>query len=39
MSIDSRDGATNPYGEVFGVSGLFVADNSVLPLTGASNPL
>ncbi|MDQ0903583.1 MULTISPECIES: GMC oxidoreductase [unclassified Paenibacillus] len=38
MSDDSRDGATNRYGEVFGVAGLFVADNSVLPPLGASNP-
>lgn len=38
MSFDSRDGATNPYGEVFGVTGLFVADNSILPPMGASNP-
>jgi choline dehydrogenase-like flavoprotein len=26
------------FGEVFGTSGLFVADNSVLPPLGASNP-
>jgi choline dehydrogenase-like flavoprotein len=38
MSTSSFDGGTNPYGEVFGVSGLFVADNSVLPPIGASNP-
>lgn len=38
MSFDSRDGASNPYGEVFGVNGLFVADNSMLPPMGASNP-
>lgn len=38
MSFDSRDGAANPYGEVFGVAGLFVADNSILPPMGASNP-
>lgn len=38
MSLESYDGATNPYGEVFGVAGLFVADNSVLPPIGASNP-
>lgn len=24
--------------EVFGISGLFVADNSVVPNTGAANP-
>ena len=38
MGENSRDGATNSYGEVFGVDGLFVADNSVLPPMGASNP-
>lgn len=38
MSDDSCDGGTNRYGEVFGVAGLFVADNSVLPPMGASNP-
>ncbi|KRE53698.1 glucose-methanol-choline oxidoreductase [Paenibacillus sp. Soil522] len=38
MSNDSSDGVTSPYGEVFGVAGLFVADNSVLPPMGASNP-
>lgn len=38
MSDDSRDGGTNRFGEVFGVDGLFVADNSVLPPIGASNP-
>jgi choline dehydrogenase-like flavoprotein len=30
--------ATNRYGEVFGVSGLFIADNSVIPTSGAANP-
>jgi len=38
MSDDSSGGGTNRYGEVFGMSGLFVADNSVLPPMGASNP-
>ncbi|MBW5446072.1 GMC family oxidoreductase [Cohnella sp. CFH 77786] len=38
MSEDSREGGTNRYGEVHGMSGLFVADNSVVPLVGASNP-
>jgi choline dehydrogenase-like flavoprotein len=38
MSINPGEGGTNPYGEVFGVAGLFVADNSVLPPIGASNP-
>lgn len=38
MSMDSSRGGTNSYGEVFDVAGLFVADNSVIPLVGASNP-
>lgn len=32
MSADSSLGGTNAYGEVFGATGLFVADNSVLPM-------
>ncbi|MBD0384073.1 GMC oxidoreductase [Paenibacillus sedimenti] len=38
MGDDSRHAAVNRYGEVFGVSGLFVADNSVIPASGAANP-
>lgn len=38
MSLDKTKGGANRYGEVFGVTGLFVADNSVLPPIGASNP-
>ncbi|WP_082614678.1 GMC oxidoreductase [Paenibacillus sp. Soil787] len=38
MGNDSRNAAVNRYGEVFGISGLFVADNSVIPASGASNP-
>lgn len=38
MSDDSCYGGTNRYGEVFCIAGLFVADNSVLPPIGASNP-
>ncbi|WP_373228586.1 GMC oxidoreductase [Cohnella sp.] len=38
MGIDSSNSGTNRYGEVFGVNGLFVADNSILPPIGASNP-
>lgn len=38
MSLDITKGGANRYGEVFGVTGLFVADNSVLPPIGASNP-
>jgi choline dehydrogenase-like flavoprotein len=38
MGIDPDTSATNRYGEIHGVSGLFVADNSVLPAIGAANP-
>lgn len=38
MGDDSCNAAVNRYGEVFGISGLFVADNSVVPNTGAANP-
>jgi choline dehydrogenase-like flavoprotein len=38
MSDDCCEGGVNRYGEVFSVAGLFVADNSVLPPMGASNP-
>ncbi len=38
MSENPALGGTNPFGEVFGMPGLFVADNSVLPPIGASNP-
>nr|MBC9201067.1 hypothetical protein [Paenibacillus sp. PL91] len=27
-----------PFGEIFGVSGLFVADNSMIPTISAANP-
>ncbi|CCC86184.1 glucose-methanol-choline oxidoreductase (plasmid) [Paenibacillus polymyxa M1] len=35
---DSSTAAANPYGEIFGVSGLFIADNSMLPSMSAANP-
>ncbi len=38
MSMDSRNGGTNRFGEAFVVDGLFVADTSVPPPIGASNP-
>lgn len=38
MGVDPSQSVTNPYGEVFGVNGLFVADNSVLPTLPAANP-
>jgi choline dehydrogenase-like flavoprotein len=34
---DPATSAADPYGQIRGVSGLFVADNSVLPYIGAEN--
>jgi len=38
MGDDPLTSATNRYGQIHGVEGLYVADNSVLPSLGASNP-
>ncbi|WP_163536260.1 GMC oxidoreductase [Gracilibacillus sp. YIM 98692] len=38
MGDDPSTSATNRYGQVHHVSGLYVADNSILPNTGAANP-
>ncbi|MEK8128815.1 GMC oxidoreductase [Paenibacillus filicis] len=38
IGTDPQTAAANPYGEIFGVSGLFVADNSALPSISAANP-
>lgn len=38
MGLDPDSSATNPYGQVHGIGGLFVADNSVVRLTGPFNP-
>ncbi|MGM0874751.1 MAG: GMC oxidoreductase [Bacillota bacterium] len=38
MGIDPATSVTNKFGQVHGMSGLFVADNSVLPFMGAANP-
>jgi choline dehydrogenase-like flavoprotein len=38
MGDDPATSATNRYGQIHAVPGLYVADNSVLPLTGAANP-
>ncbi|WP_028609855.1 GMC oxidoreductase [Paenibacillus harenae] len=38
MGDDPSESATDRYGQIHGVEGLFAADNSVLPSTGASNP-
>ncbi|GAA3328993.1 GMC oxidoreductase [Ectobacillus funiculus] len=38
MGEDPETSVTNKYGQVHNISGLFVADNSVLPHSGAANP-
>jgi len=38
MGDDPSTSSTNRFGQIHGVSGLYVADNSILPTTGAANP-
>lgn len=38
MGDDPLTSATNRYGQIHGVEGLYVADNSVLPSLAAANP-
>ena len=38
MGNDPATSVTNRYGQVHGLSGLYIADNSVLPSIGGSNP-
>jgi choline dehydrogenase-like flavoprotein len=38
MGDDPSTSATNRYGQIHGVSGLYAADNSILPSIGAANP-
>ncbi|MCA0756519.1 GMC family oxidoreductase N-terminal domain-containing protein [Paenibacillus sp. N4] len=38
MGNDPSTSVTDPYGQVHGISGLYVADNSVLPFIGSGNP-
>ncbi|MZQ86080.1 LysM peptidoglycan-binding domain-containing protein [Paenibacillus sp. 5J-6] len=38
MGNDPSTSATNPYGRIHGISNLYVADNSVIPYSGAANP-
>lgn len=38
MGNDPSTSATNRYGQIHGISGLYVAGNSVLPSIGAANP-
>ena len=38
MGDDPSTSVTDLYGQVHGISGLYVADNSVLPFIGSGNP-
>lgn len=38
MGYDPDTSATDPYGQIHGISGLYVADNSVIPSSGTANP-
>ncbi|WP_163536413.1 GMC family oxidoreductase [Gracilibacillus sp. YIM 98692] len=38
MGVDSYTSAVNPYCKIHGISGLYVADNSIIPTAGAVNP-
>jgi choline dehydrogenase-like flavoprotein len=38
MGDDPSTSVTDRYGQVHGISGLYVADNSVLPFIGSGNP-
>lgn len=38
MGFDPNTSVTDPTGQVHGVSGIFITDNSVLPSMGAVNP-
>jgi choline dehydrogenase-like flavoprotein len=38
MGMDPATSATNQFGQIHGVPGLYVADASVIPTTGAANP-
>jgi choline dehydrogenase-like flavoprotein len=39
MGSDPKTSATDPYGEVHGVRGLFVADGSLMPTAAGVNPM
>lgn len=39
MGVDPATSATNPHGQIHGVQGLFIADNSVLPTLTAAGPV
>ncbi|MCA0757201.1 GMC family oxidoreductase [Paenibacillus sp. N4] len=39
IGLDPDTSATNPYGQIHGIPGLYVADSSVIRLTGPANPM
>lgn len=39
MGVNPETSVTNPNGQVYGVSGLYVADSSLLPTLAAANPV
>jgi choline dehydrogenase-like flavoprotein len=39
MGASAKTAATDPYGEVYGVRGLFVADGSLMPTAAGVNPM
>ncbi|MGM0874774.1 MAG: GMC oxidoreductase [Bacillota bacterium] len=38
MGTEPETSVTDPYGQVHGIFGLYVADNSVIPTSGTANP-
>lgn len=38
LGSSPSNSATNPVGQIHGIEGLYVADNSVLPLNSGANP-
>ncbi|SFF33495.1 Choline dehydrogenase [Paenibacillus algorifonticola] len=38
MGEDPSTSATNHFGQIHGITGLYVADNSVIPTSGTANP-
>jgi choline dehydrogenase-like flavoprotein len=39
MGVSSKEGVTDPWGEVFGHANLFVADGSLHMTNGSFNPV
>lgn len=38
IGFDPMTSSTNQYGQIHGVKGLYVADNSIIPTSGTANP-